>query len=169
MTCSLFPRGILWHISQKLEELLDSILHQEYFHVHNDSCIVSYESVDVNLDFWHLGLWAPPQPWKQLKWLGLIGLTLFRPRGLLAHPQWKILITTELVQVSSSYFVTFLNLIEYLLIKTFWQFVNIHHRTCPYLECGYNGKYLTGHSFQCSWCNLQMIHYWKALGKCYWF
>ena len=43
-------------VSQKLEELLDSILHQECFHVHNDSCKVSFESVDVNLDFRHLGL-----------------------------------------------------------------------------------------------------------------
>ena len=51
------------------------------------------------------GIWA--QRCKQLKWLGLIGLTLFRPGGHLAHPQRKILITTELVQVSNSYFVTF--------------------------------------------------------------
>ena len=42
------------------------------------------------------------------------------------------------------------NLIEYLLIKTFRQFVNTHQRTCPYLECGYNEKYLTSHNFQCS-------------------
>ena len=26
------------------------------FHVHNDSCKVSFESVDVNLGFWNLGL-----------------------------------------------------------------------------------------------------------------
>ena len=78
-------------MTQKLEELLDSILHQECLHVHNDSCKVSFESVDVNLDFWHLGLWVPPQPCKQLKWLGLIGLTLFRPGGggTLSPPSMK--------------------------------------------------------------------------------
>ena len=41
-------------MSQKLEELLDSILHQECFHVHNDLCKVLFESVDVNIDFWTL-------------------------------------------------------------------------------------------------------------------
>ena len=46
---------VLCHISQKLEELLDSNLNQECFHVHNDSCKVSFEWVDFNLDFWHLG------------------------------------------------------------------------------------------------------------------
>ena len=32
--------------------------------------------VDVNLDFWHLGLWAPPGPGERLKRPGLIGLIL---------------------------------------------------------------------------------------------
>ena len=44
------------YISKTKEEILESILHQECFHVHNDSWKVSFESVDVNLDFWHLGL-----------------------------------------------------------------------------------------------------------------
>ena len=44
-------------------------------------------------------------------------------------PQRKFLITLEPVQVSCSYF------------------LNTNHVTCPYLECGYNGKYKTSHNF----------------------
>ena len=40
------------------------ILHQECFYGYNDSCKVSFQSVDVNLDFWHLGFWASLQAWR---------------------------------------------------------------------------------------------------------
>ena len=42
------------------------ILHQECFYGHNDSCKVSFQLVDVNLDF---GIWAsdPPGPGERLK------------------------------------------------------------------------------------------------------
>ena len=48
---------------------------------YNDSCKVSLQSIDVNLDFWHPGHWAPPPlgPGKRLKRPGLIGSTLLIP------------------------------------------------------------------------------------------
>ena len=80
------------------------MLHQECFHVHNDSCKVSFELVDVNLDFWHLS------PFPALQTTEMAGFEKPHPilsRGHLAHPQRNILITIEPVQVSRSYFVTF--------------------------------------------------------------
>ena len=51
------------------------MLHQECFYGDNDSCKVSFQSIDVNLDFWRLGLLAPPPgPGERLKRPGLIGL-----------------------------------------------------------------------------------------------
>ena len=55
------------------------ILHQECFYGYNDSRKVSLQSVDVNLDFWHLGIWAselPFGPGERLKRPGLIGLNM---------------------------------------------------------------------------------------------
>ena len=56
------------------------------------------------------GIWAsePPSPALQTtEMAGFDGPHPISSRGHLAHPQGKILVTIELVQVSSSYFVTF--------------------------------------------------------------
>ena len=41
---------------QNWESYQTQSLHQKCFYGHNDSCRVSFQSVDVNLDFWRLGL-----------------------------------------------------------------------------------------------------------------
>ena len=63
------------------------ILHQKCFYGHNDSYHVSFQSADVNLDFWRLGHWAIPGPGDRLKRPCLIGLscleTKFNPLALI--------------------------------------------------------------------------------------
>ena len=56
MTIPFFRLKFCDVISPKLESNQTQILHQELFYGHNDSWQVSFQSVDVNLGFWHLGL-----------------------------------------------------------------------------------------------------------------
>ena len=55
---------------------MTQILHQQCFYGHNDSCQVSFQSVDVNLDFWHPGPLSPFGPGERLKRPGLMGLKM---------------------------------------------------------------------------------------------
>ena len=50
-------------MSPKLEKLPDSNFASGMLYGYNDSCKVSFQSVDVNLDFWHLSL-CPPPAWR---------------------------------------------------------------------------------------------------------
>ena len=78
------------------------ILHQECFYGYNDSCKVSFQSVDVNLDFWHdvnLDFCPfPPGPGERLKRPGLIGSTKFNAISeIISRAHWyKLLIITLL-------------------------------------------------------------------------
>ena len=65
MTCSLLQREIWWrHICKTRKATRVEFLHQACFHGYIDSCKVSLQSVDGNLDFWHPGLWSPPRAWR---------------------------------------------------------------------------------------------------------
>ena len=46
------------------------ILHQECFYGYNDSCKVSFQSVDVKLDFLHLGPPSHPRAWRMTEKAG---------------------------------------------------------------------------------------------------
>ena len=88
MTCSLQFCDVIY---PKLEELPDSNFASGMLYGHNDSCQVSFQSVDVNIDFWHLALWTSPnRPGERMRRPGLTGSKVRMLRTTILHSWIKV-------------------------------------------------------------------------------